>query len=1008
MLPSSPIVSRQPTIASRRQRMNSEKLSFSLSINTNVSYQDFTKARGFQQTAKINDAFCRHNTLSHQPQQHQQLLRRVSTTTMSNSSESLSNEELSSRIADSFQQFSSILTQLSSSTFPKGGNNNNNCGAASESELIANTGIPVTPSHINQNSSSDAKISMGSKLSQVKEMLVSLSTENQHQPQNEQTQRKNAKAIMTNNRPQMNMEGYDEHARLKEFNEVYAVYDHKIFNANIRNPKLRCKLIARWFNRAAAMGDMQTMQHMLEHVEVNVNLSDDKDSGITPLMYTSYFGHNKCIELLLKQPNIRINKQDKKGWTALTWGVIGYRTLSVKMLLGNGAEIPAMSKIVENLSNSLAAKNPIIPVAVVINNDTALLPAKFSTTLFPTNQNQYMLLHYHRESNCNYTNEQTICEEYNQHRSSTSDFNQMNDIVNTKQRKEEITGGHQIENIQKEDEDVFKDWTKQILTSCTFDWHRCLYSQMFVYNVMDMHVIIDMALQVSNVKALKDQVSSSNELWRPANVLFLSSRYACYYSSKESLSNILEAYLNKQAKVIKTASHNAEVLAFWMANMCQLLRYFKKDIGLSLTTHKFQTKLTELVWIAYTYFVSESTKELGKVLDSCLIDFESLPELGTVEFADDWQRFFKRSSRSSLDSKRTEVSPRVAVNYINVNSFKAGNSTLDFSKTPTTPLLSPQRHSITSITSLENTQTNSPHTISQSLVTAQSTLQSYHVPPAIIVQCMSQLVRYVSFEVIQRILSQKKRKCLCRTKALQICINIHSLEEWLSLNQFPPSMICKHFQPLKQILQLLQCISQIDDVFAFTSAMERFDKVSPTQMKYCIQNYRYEVTEARLPVEIEQLVSQITTEYEQREQDIKNSADRGSNAPQLWSSNLKQLDLLIAPVSVKTDHLITIIPTEQLSEESNNTYITNMSFPKEMESDYILPFSATEVNDLLSCWKSQQRKNLQKTVEINNYADAIYKAIKVEKQDHEDLFDKIYPCIPEDWLFQLDKRLGIQ
>jgi ankyrin repeat protein len=44
---------------------------------------------------------------------------------------------------------------------------------------------------------------------------------------------------------------------------------------------------------------------------VDLNCTDNKESGITPLMYAAYFGKLDCLLLLLQQPSIQVNKQDK-------------------------------------------------------------------------------------------------------------------------------------------------------------------------------------------------------------------------------------------------------------------------------------------------------------------------------------------------------------------------------------------------------------------------------------------------------------------------------------------------------------------------------------------------------------------------------------------------------------------------------------------------------------------------------------------------------------------------
>jgi hypothetical protein len=74
---------------------------------------------------------------------------------------------------------------------------------------------------------------------------------------------------------------------------------------------------------------------------------------------------------------------------------------------------------------------------------------------------------------------------------------------------------------------------------------------MFVFSQDDMHHILDHALHVTDTKSLANKSPLSNELWQPANIVFLSARFAHYCSSRELLALLLNTTAIKLSRIIK-------------------------------------------------------------------------------------------------------------------------------------------------------------------------------------------------------------------------------------------------------------------------------------------------------------------------------------------------------------------------------------------------------------------------------------------------------------------------
>lgn len=446
-------------------------------------------------------------------------------------------------------------------------------------------------------------------------------------------------------------------------------------------------------------------------------------------------------------------------------------------------------------------------------------------------------------------------------------------------------------------------------------------------------------------------------------------------------------------------------MAYWIANICQLSSYLKKDSGLSVCTHDAQEILSELISEAYSCLITESQKKLEKILESSMLEYESIHELEQVEFVDDWQRFFRRSS-SNNSRKSTDTAS--SVDRKSSMDFSSVSSPLSSYSTETSSLLSPQ-----SITKL--------------LTNIQSTLQAYHVPPAIEIQAIAQFFHFLSCELFNKVLAYKRY--LCRSKALQLRMNLSAMEEWVRINHLPPSLN-NAFEPLAQLLQLLQCLSQMNDVILFSSTVQTFDKLNPLQVKRCMQNYRYEVSELRLPEAVEQLASQMAQDHQltltgNNRKNSSNTIQTKSSMDSIGINGKVTLNKGAGgrPASVSSLNclLTTTANKKRLSSEEimsiNSSMVQQLDDEDEQHdgreekrnSKYLLPFSIPVTTALLQGWTEEKHKKLiTNTTGTNSYSDAIYQEIRQKKLEQFSLLDRIYPAIAEEWIYNLDKRLHVR
>lgn len=435
----------------------------------------------------------------------------------------------------------------------------------------------------------------------------------------------------------------------------------------------------------------------------------------------------------------------------------------------------------------------------------------------------------------------------------------------------------------------------------------------------------------------------------------------------------------------------------------------KKDAGLVVATAEHQLEISELISEAYTLLVLDSEKRMDRILEPALVEFEQIDGLEVVEFADDWHRFFRRS-RSSPPNRRS-----------------LGNtSVMDSLSSPPSPQL-PQQQQQQQITA-----TLSPQSITSLMTSILYVLQSYDVHPVIVIQAMAQLFHFLSCQVFNRILFNKKH--LCRSRAMQMRMNLTVIEEWVREHHLPASLGA-YFHPVIQLVQLLQCVSQLSDLMDFINMVKSFDLLNPMQVKRLVLNYRYEVAEPKLPEEIEKYTMQIaedtlkslqTEKQQQQQQEEKRSMDRNSSSSRPNSiSSLGSLLMYsmsqqrkkrpnVNRLSVQSVPETTTLDDDACSmmslDDDALTHSREMMIEKR-DPKYMLPFSLpTTTNMVHSGWNNNQQKTVLTAAKENmSLSDSIYfelkqkMSIEREKNMRE---RSIIPTIPEEWLERLDHHTG--
>jgi hypothetical protein len=102
------------------------------------------------------------------------------------------------------------------------------------------------------------------------------------------------------------------------------------------------------------------------------------------------------------------------------------------------------------------------------------------------------------------------------------------------------------EEVKEEEEEELEYCEASFRSVHKFVWDQCLPDQMFVFAEGEIEHILNVA-----VSDLKLPVKSRSEIYVPANVIFLCSRFAHYFTSRELVNGLLSKAVYRIDQVVK-------------------------------------------------------------------------------------------------------------------------------------------------------------------------------------------------------------------------------------------------------------------------------------------------------------------------------------------------------------------------------------------------------------------------------------------------------------------------
>lgn len=556
----------------------------------------------------------------------------------------------------------------------------------------------------------------------------------------------------------------------------------------------KAKALQDFLFMAASNGDAQRIERLVRGPASDLVEIDAVDAeGTPPIVYASCFGHKEVV-LGLLNAGATVDQQDRNQWTALMWAMTNRHKDIAKTLLDHGASTEVKSS----------------------SGRTAL------DFVSPNSEMSDFLQH----SGYSIGNAGVTDDFYN------AGFSQ--DRFEEELAESEMRRRMMMESAMNLEVDLGNlgldeqpEPIDELEEAQTFVWDRCLNDQMFVFMENDIEHILDIVI----TNMTPQRTASQKPV--PANIIFLGARYACYHADKELLAEWLVSAQEKVYAVVDKCQWDMTILAFWISNATLLLYYLKKDPGLTQETTHFQAQMAELIHEIYILIVRDAERRMDKVLDTAILDHETIPGFEDIAFQNEWK--FLRS--------KPKVKPEPA----------------DKRFRPPSPKRKAQI---------------SPRNITSLLSSTLFVLDLYDVHSVITAQILSQLHYWLGAEIFNRIMSNKKY--LARTKAMQIRMNISTLEDWARTNNRQPEhyeggmttpvgeptidAARRHLAPVVQLLQWLQCFSSLgEDREAMETTIQQLPTLSTMQLLHAVKYYRAEVGEKTLSKPAMKSVQEIKT-----------------------------------------------------------------------------------------------------------------------------------------------------
>ncbi|KAI5287118.1 hypothetical protein KEM54_006226, partial [Ascosphaera aggregata] len=293
-------------------------------------------------------------------------------------------------------------------------------------------------------------------------------------------------------------------------------------------------ILQKSLNMAASNGDAKRARKLLTgklRAYVDPDMPDEE--GTAPIIYASCFGHEDVVAVLL-EAGIFVDSQDRNGWSALMWAMTNRHKTIAKLLLDHGASSDIRST---SGGTALDFVQPGADISQYLHeNGYNIGGSQFGTDYYDAGFGQGRF-------------EEEMAE-YEMKRRMMMEESALNLEIDLSSLG--------LDEKYEDSEDFEEDQPE-------FVWDRCLNDQMFVFQESELDKILDIV--ITNMMPVR----SPSQKPVPANLIFLSARYAHYHATPELLAQLLLTAMDRINEVVEKHQWDMTFLAFWLSNATLLL-----------------------------------------------------------------------------------------------------------------------------------------------------------------------------------------------------------------------------------------------------------------------------------------------------------------------------------------------------------------------------------------------------------------------------------------------------
>ncbi|KAF8202842.1 DIL domain-containing protein [Pholiota molesta] len=393
------------------------------------------------------------------------------------------------------------------------------------------------------------------------------------------------------------------------------------------------------------------------------------------------------------------------------------------------------------------------------------------------------------------------------------------------------------------------------------------YSSMLVFSPPLLTQILESL--ITNYKpAFKDAT--------PANTLYMLARFAALTCDHTWLEDLIISATDAIEETFFSRAEDLSCLVFWLYNTTLWLHLLECDASINEACEMLGSFeiIEEVINSVFVFIIRYAERRIDQLLDAAILSYTPMPsEFEAVQFESEWSFLRPFSGKKKLPPSPNghrmvpatppSPAPHRPISPTGSQATISSSTSRGFSSLRQTVNRARGQASGTSISAIFQDATSQPEPSSLDLTSFLTSLHTLlilsDINPVIITQLWSQVMYWTSCEIFNRVITRKKY--ICRSRAIQISMNLTAIEEWIEEIGIPPG-IQNHFAPVRDLLNWLQCLSSISEFPDLVATIQTMKHINPLQMRRAVRDYKYEVNEGRMTEECIQYLTQLQKDWE--------------------------------------------------------------------------------------------------------------------------------------------------